>query len=71
MIRPELDVTQFSSGEATHVENQNNAWDRVRFSGNDRLPGAVLLARERLLHRLSAVTLSNGRLVMYDLTMNA
>ncbi|XP_073034624.1 probable E3 ubiquitin-protein ligase RHY1A [Primulina eburnea] len=61
LIRPELNVTQFSSGDATHVENQNNAWDRVRFNGNDRLPGAVLLARERLLHRLSAVTLSTGR----------
>lgn len=66
MIRPEHDGTQFSSGDSTHVENQNNVWDRVSFSENDRLPRAVLLARERLLHRLGAVTLSSGRLVMDD-----
>ncbi|XP_073156716.1 probable E3 ubiquitin-protein ligase RHY1A isoform X2 [Henckelia pumila] len=61
LIRPELDVIQSSSGDVTHVENRNNSWDRARFSGNDRLPGAVLLARERLLQRLGAVTLSSGR----------
>ncbi|KZV33206.1 hypothetical protein F511_16240 [Dorcoceras hygrometricum] len=61
VIRPEYDGSQFSSGDAINVENQNNAWDRARFGGNDRLPGDVLLARERLLHRLGAVTLSNGR----------
>ncbi|CAI9769153.1 unnamed protein product [Fraxinus pennsylvanica] len=32
-------------------------------SGNSRLPGSVLLARERLLQRLRGVTLSGNRLV--------
>lgn len=36
---------------------------RQRLSGNDRLPGAVVLARERLLARLSGVPLSGNRLV--------
>lgn len=38
--------------------------DRMRLSGNDSLPGSVLLARERLLQRLRGVTLSGGRLVL-------
>lgn len=34
---------------------------RQRFTGSDRLPGAVLLARERLLARLRGVPLSGNR----------
>lgn len=37
---------------------------RQRFTGSDRLPGAVLLARERLLARLRGVPLSGNRLVL-------
>ncbi|XP_010647940.1 probable E3 ubiquitin-protein ligase RHY1A isoform X2 [Vitis vinifera] len=36
---------------------------RQRFTGSDRLPGAVLLARERLLARLRGVPLSGNRLI--------
>ncbi|KAL0422551.1 UNVERIFIED_CONTAM: putative E3 ubiquitin-protein ligase RHY1A [Sesamum latifolium] len=56
---------QFPSGNGIHSANHVDTRDRLRYSGNDRptdrLPGAVLLARERLLQRLRGVTLSSGR----------
>ncbi|KAK6136920.1 hypothetical protein DH2020_029326 [Rehmannia glutinosa] len=52
---------QFSSGNGSHSGSHINVRDRLRVSGNDRLPGAVLLARERLLQRLRGVTLSASR----------
>ncbi|XP_073065712.1 probable E3 ubiquitin-protein ligase RHY1A [Primulina eburnea] len=60
-IRPEHGGHQFASGNAIHSGNQSNGLDRVQFSGNDRLPGAVLLARERLVHRLRGVTHPGSR----------
>ncbi|KAG8368462.1 hypothetical protein BUALT_Bualt15G0047900 [Buddleja alternifolia] len=60
-IRFEEGGHQFSSGNAGHSVNHNNVRDRLRISGNDRLPGAVLLARERLMQRLRGVTLSGSR----------
>ncbi|PIN15277.1 hypothetical protein CDL12_12083 [Handroanthus impetiginosus] len=60
-VRLEEGGHQFSSRNASHSENHVNVRDRLRFSGNDRLPGAVLLARERLLQRLRGVTLSGSR----------
>ncbi|KAI3445908.1 hypothetical protein Pfo_002573 [Paulownia fortunei] len=60
-IRLEEGGHQFSSGNVSHSGNHVNVRDRPRFSGNDRLPGAVLLARERLLQRLRGVTLNGSR----------
>ncbi|KAL8554677.1 hypothetical protein ACS0TY_002750 [Phlomoides rotata] len=53
---------QHSLGNTSHTENEVNVQGRLRFSGNDRLPGAVLLARERLFQRLRGVTLSGSRI---------
>ncbi|XP_011088169.1 probable E3 ubiquitin-protein ligase RHY1A [Sesamum indicum] len=65
LIRLEEGGHQFSSGNGSHSGNHVNTRDRLRYSGNDRptdrLPGAVLLARERLLQRLRGVTLSSSR----------
>ncbi|XP_073144099.1 probable E3 ubiquitin-protein ligase RHY1A isoform X2 [Henckelia pumila] len=61
VIRPEQGGHQFASGNAVQSGNQSNVLDRVQFSGNDRLPGAVLLARDRLVHRLRGVTLPGSR----------
>ncbi|XP_059313930.1 probable E3 ubiquitin-protein ligase RHY1A isoform X2 [Lycium ferocissimum] len=53
---------QAASGDASHATNNNNRIrDRVGSSGSERLPGAVLLARERLLQRLSGVSISGNR----------
>ncbi|CAA0807456.1 RING/U-box superfamily protein [Striga hermonthica] len=52
---------QFSSGNVNYSGSHINVQDRLRVSANDRLPGAVLLARERLLQRLRGVTLSSAR----------
>ncbi|XP_075501744.1 putative E3 ubiquitin-protein ligase RHY1A [Primulina tabacum] len=60
-IRPELGGHQLASGNAIHSGSQSNVLDRVQFSGNDRLPGAVLLARDRLVQRLRGVTLPGSR----------
>lgn len=51
-----------ASGTINNSENPGATQDRLRFNGNDRLPGTVLLARERLLHRLSGLSLSENRL---------
>ncbi|KAL1534526.1 putative E3 ubiquitin-protein ligase RHY1A [Salvia divinorum] len=61
MVRPEEGSHQFSPGNVIHPEPQVNAQDWLMLSGNDRLPGAVLLARERLLQRLRGVMLSDSR----------
>ena len=50
-----------SSGSTGMSSGMSN---RPRLSGSDRLPGAVVLARERLLARLSGVPLSGNRLVL-------
>ncbi|KAK4378488.1 hypothetical protein RND71_000350 [Anisodus tanguticus] len=54
--------SQAASGDASHATNNNNRIrDRVGSSGSERLPGAVLLARERLLQRLRGVSISGNR----------
>ncbi|KZV41182.1 hypothetical protein F511_10316 [Dorcoceras hygrometricum] len=58
-IRPEHGGHHFASGLAMDSGYQSST---LQFSGNDRLPGAVLLARERLVHRLRGVTLPSSRL---------
>ncbi|KAH6789858.1 hypothetical protein C2S51_004864 [Perilla frutescens var. frutescens] len=60
-VRLEEGSHQFPSGNVINPESQVSARERLRLSGNDRLPGAVLLARERLLQRLRGVTLSGSR----------
>ncbi|XP_015064228.1 probable E3 ubiquitin-protein ligase RHY1A [Solanum pennellii] len=54
--------SQSASGDTNHATNNNNRIrDRVGISGSERLPGAVLLARERLLQRLRGVSISGNR----------
>ncbi|XP_047976877.1 probable E3 ubiquitin-protein ligase RHY1A isoform X1 [Salvia hispanica] len=60
-VRREEGSHQFSPRNVIHPEPQVNAQDWLMLSGNDRLPGAVLLARERLLQRLRGVMLSDSR----------
>ncbi|GER36892.1 RING/U-box superfamily protein [Striga asiatica] len=60
-IRLEDSVHQLSSGNVNYSGSHINVQDSLRVSANDRLPGAVLLARERLLQRLRGVTLSSAR----------
>lgn len=45
-----------------NIENLTGTQGPERFSRNDRLPGSVLLARERLLERLRSVSLLGHRL---------
>lgn len=52
---------QFALGNVNISGNGSTIQDRLTFSGNGRLPGAVLLARERLLQRLRGVALSGNR----------
>ncbi|XP_057465341.1 LOW QUALITY PROTEIN: probable E3 ubiquitin-protein ligase RHY1A [Actinidia eriantha] len=53
--------SQSSSSSNINLDNSGGIHNIPRFSGNDRLPGAVLLARERLLQRLRGVYLSGNR----------
>ncbi|KAL3515351.1 hypothetical protein ACH5RR_022253 [Cinchona calisaya] len=51
-----------ASGGVTNSQNGSTSRGRLRSTGNNRLPGTVLLARERLLQRLRGVSLSaNGQ----------
>ncbi|KAL6964086.1 hypothetical protein U1Q18_035142 [Sarracenia purpurea var. burkii] len=52
--------SQSSSGNIINVDDSGGICNSLRISGNDRLPGAVLLARERLLKRLRGVSLSRN-----------
>ncbi|KAK6946012.1 Zinc finger, RING-type [Dillenia turbinata] len=49
------------SGNRYRAESSSSGADRPRLDRNDRLPGAVLLARERLLERLRAISVSGNR----------
>ncbi|KAF3668399.1 putative protein phosphatase 2C 63-like [Capsicum annuum] len=54
--------SQAASGGASHATNHGNRIrDRVGIAGSERLPGSVLLARERLLQRLRGVSISGNR----------
>ncbi|THG20750.1 probable E3 ubiquitin-protein ligase RHY1A [Camellia sinensis] len=53
--------SQSSSENIINSDNVNALRNRLRLNGNERLPGAVLLARERLLERLRGVSLSGDR----------
>ncbi|XP_050212076.1 probable E3 ubiquitin-protein ligase RHY1A [Mercurialis annua] len=60
LVRLDQGSSQLSPSSNTRRETLRNA-SRPRSTGNDRLPGAVLLARARLLERLSGVSLSGNR----------
>lgn len=64
IVRLEEGSRQSSSGNIINLDNSGGIPNSHRFSGNDRLPGAVLLARERLLERLRGVSLSRNRFVL-------
>jgi hypothetical protein len=61
IVRLEEGSRQSSSGNIINLDNSGGIPNSHRFSGNDRLPGAVLLAKERLLERLRGVSLSSNR----------
>ncbi|KAL3538819.1 hypothetical protein ACH5RR_002185 [Cinchona calisaya] len=64
---PDRDSGWLDLGSSPASEDVNNSHNgnilrgRLRSTGNDRLPGTVLLARERLLQRLRGVSLSANR----------
>lgn len=60
-IRPDQGGIQSSSGNIINLDDSRNIRNRQRITGNDRLPGAVVLARERLLERLRGVSVSGNR----------
>ncbi|CAK7330069.1 unnamed protein product [Dovyalis caffra] len=58
--RPDQGTSQFVPSN-NHSTETLSSTRRPRVNGNERLPGAVLLARARLLERLRGVTLSGNR----------
>ena len=59
----EQDTRQFVSTNGLNVDSVSSS-SRHSLSSNERLPGAVLLARARLLERLRGVSVSANRLVL-------
>ncbi|KAK9989847.1 hypothetical protein SO802_030086 [Lithocarpus litseifolius] len=60
-IQPEQSTSQFISSNSANTENLSNTSRPRLIENEDRLPGAVLLARARLLERLRGVPLSANR----------
>ncbi|OVA17065.1 zinc finger protein [Macleaya cordata] len=60
-VRVDNITSQSRAGINSSTEILQNRSNRLRFSHNDRLPGDVLLARERLLERLRGVSLTGNR----------
>ncbi|XP_042506870.1 probable E3 ubiquitin-protein ligase RHY1A [Macadamia integrifolia] len=60
-VRIENGASQSGASNDTSAEISSSRASRLRFTRNDRLPGAVLLARERLVERLRGVSLSVNR----------
>ena len=56
-------TSQFASSDGLNAEGVSSS-SRQSLSLNERLPGAVLLARARLLERLRGVSVSANRLVL-------
>lgn len=63
LVRPDQGSSQFVPSN-TIDSTISRITGRSSVNGNDRLPGAVLLARARLLERLRGVSLSENRLVL-------
>ncbi|EEF34882.1 conserved hypothetical protein [Ricinus communis] len=59
-VRLDQATSQLAPGNSINTETLSST-SRPRMTGNDRLPGAVLLARARLLERLRGVSLSGNR----------
>lgn len=59
-VHPEQVHNQSPTGSIINSEDFRSI-HRHRATGNDRLPGSVLLARERLLERLRGVSVSQNR----------
>ncbi|KAI3769979.1 hypothetical protein L6452_01097 [Arctium lappa] len=60
VVQPEQGRSQSPSGSIINSDDFRSI-QRRRATGNDRLPGAVLLARERLVERLRGVSVSGNR----------
>ncbi|KAF8404923.1 hypothetical protein HHK36_009818 [Tetracentron sinense] len=54
-------TTQSDTGNSISIETSSIRTNMLRFARNDRLPVAVLLARERLLERLRVVSLFGNK----------
>ena len=63
-IQPEQSTSQFVLSNSANTENLSHASRPRLIENEDRLPGAVLLARARLLERLRGVLLSANRSVL-------
>ncbi|KAF3963621.1 hypothetical protein CMV_012016 [Castanea mollissima] len=63
-VRPEQSTSQFVSSNSANTENLSSTSRPRLIENEDRLPGAVLLARARLLERLRGVPLSANRSVL-------
>ncbi|KAI5661177.1 hypothetical protein M9H77_20500 [Catharanthus roseus] len=61
LVRSDQATDHHGSATVNNSDSPRATQDRDRLSGNDRLPGTVLLARERLLRRLRGVSLSENR----------
>ncbi|XP_030944016.1 uncharacterized protein LOC115968681 [Quercus lobata] len=57
-VRPEQSTSQYLSSNSANTENLSSTSRPGLIENEDRLPGAVLLARARLLERLRGVPLS-------------
>lgn len=60
-VLPDQSSSQYPSGDTISAEASIHMTNRSSFARNERLPGSVLLARERLLERLQGVSLSGNR----------
>ncbi|KVI10836.1 hypothetical protein Ccrd_010771 [Cynara cardunculus var. scolymus] len=60
VVQPEQGRSQSPSGSIINSDDFRSI-QRRRETGNDRLPGSVLLARERLVERLRGVSVSGNR----------
>lgn len=64
-IRDVQGTSQYLNTDSTDTETQSSSF--VNLNGSERLPGAVLLARDRLFERLRGVSLSSNRSVLNPL----
>ena len=63
-VQPEQSTSQFVSSNSANTEYLSSTSRPGLIENEDRLPGAVLLARARLLERLRGVHLSANRSVL-------
>ncbi|KAI4318430.1 hypothetical protein MLD38_032133 [Melastoma candidum] len=68
-LRSDAGTSQAGPSSGVNVPTENNS-RRSGQASTDRLPGSVLLARERLLERLRGVSLSGGRRNASAITSN-